>query len=88
MVKLTNYVLITHRILLILLALIDLGTYVFFYLTLTKSVLLLKFRVRLFLSGLPRDLRKSAYRMYKSYVGANLSVGGIRDLLSSFTEFR
>ncbi|MEM0026203.1 MAG: hypothetical protein QXV41_06535 [Zestosphaera sp.] len=80
--KIAEYTLIAHQILLVLLALADLGLYIFFYLTLIKSALLLKFRVRLFLSGLPKDLRKSAYSLYKSYVRASLSTSSIRNLLS------
>lgn len=80
--KIADYALVVHQALLILLALTDLGTYVFFYLKLTKLTLLLRFRVRLFLSGLPRDLRKSAYSSYKSYLEASLSIVGVRNLLS------
>lgn len=80
--KIINYVLITHQALLILLALADLGICIFLYLTLIKFALLFRFRVRLFLSGLPRDLRKSAYSLYASYVEANLRVSSIRDLMS------
>ncbi len=82
MVKLFNYVSIAHQIFLILLALADLGAYLFFYLTIIKYVSLLKFRLRLFLSGLPGDLRKSAYSLYKSYVETNLSLMSFRNLLS------
>ncbi|MCC6033113.1 MAG: hypothetical protein LM561_03435 [Desulfurococcaceae archaeon] len=82
MVKLFNYVSIAHQILLILLALADLGAYLFLYLTLIKYVSLLKFRLRLFLSGLPGDLRRSAYGLYKSYMETSLSLVGFRNLLS------
>lgn len=80
--RLADYALVAHRILLVLLALIDLGTYVFFYLTLARLTLLLKFRVRLLVSGLPKDLRRSVYDLYKSYVDASLSLDSVRDLLS------
>ncbi|MEO3993189.1 MAG: hypothetical protein QN229_02610 [Desulfurococcaceae archaeon TW002] len=80
--KIANYTLIAHQVLLILLVLSDLVAYISFYLTLTKLTLLLKFRVKLFLSGLPRDLRRSVYSSYKSYLEANLSIWSIRNLLS------
>ncbi len=83
MVKLFNYVLIAHQIFLVLLALADFGAYLFLYLTLIKYVSLLRFRLRLFFNGLPDDLRRSTYSLYKSYMETNLSLVGFRNLLSS-----
>jgi len=86
--KIAEYTLIAHQILLVLLALADLGLYIFFYLTLIKPALLLKFRVRLFLSGLPKDLRNSAYSLYRSYVKTNLDINYIPKLLLLFYDIR
>mgnify|MGYP000104627271 CR=1 FL=1 len=82
MIKLLNYVSIAHQVFLILLALADLGAYIFFYLMMVKHMSLLKFRLRLFFSGLPEDLRKSAYSLYKSYLETDLSLVSFRSLLS------
>lgn len=86
--KIANYIVIIHQILLTLLSLADLGVCIFLYLTLTKPALLLNFRVRLLLSGLPRDLRKSVYSLYKSYVETNLGISNVLNLLPLFREIK